>query len=91
MSGAGGLLTFVLKTCTLYQIESFCNQLQHILIAVSWGGHESLIIPRCASISSTEFDPANQEHLMLRLYVGLESANYIISDIDQAFRKSGLL
>lgn len=91
MSGAGGLLTFVLKKCTLYQIESFCNQLEHILIAVSWGGHESLIIPRCASISSTEFDPANRAHLMLRLYVGLESANYIISDIDQAFRKSGLL
>src|SRR4029079_3010833 len=42
MSGACGLFTFALKTKKLEEIESFCNRLQHIRIAVSWGGHESL-------------------------------------------------
>ncbi len=84
MSNACGLLTFVLKATTVEQIEKCCNNLKHILMAVSWGGYESLIIPRCASIKRTEFDAAIDEHRMLRLYVGLESSEYIINDLKQA-------
>ena len=47
MSGACGLLTFIIKADTVEQIEIFCESLKHILMAVSWGGHESLIIPKC--------------------------------------------
>ena len=45
MSGAGGLFTFILKADKMEQIEKFCESLQHIMMAVSWGGHESLVIP----------------------------------------------
>jgi cystathionine beta-lyase/cystathionine gamma-synthase len=85
MSGAGGLLTIVLKAERLQQIVNFCESLKHILMAVSWGGHESLIIPRCASLHESEFDAGNPEHRMIRLYIGLEEPGYLIDDFSQAF------
>jgi cystathionine beta-lyase/cystathionine gamma-synthase len=87
MKGAGGLLTFVLKAASLPQVERFCNALQHILMAVSWGGYESLIIPKAAGMSPEAFDARIAEHRMIRLYVGLEDAAYIIDDLQQAFEK----
>lgn len=87
MTGACGLLTFIIKTNRIETIESFCESLQHILMAVSWGGHESLIIPRCASVTPGEFDAGNREHRMLRMYVGLEDSDYLIKDLEQAFEK----
>jgi len=85
MKGACGLLSFVIKATAIDQIEKFCESLQHILMAVSWGGHESLVIPKCASIDREEFNTANKEHRMLRLYVGLEEPEYLIKDLQQAF------
>ena len=85
MKGACGLLTFIIKAETVSAIEKFCESLQHILMAVSWGGHESLIIPKCSGIPIAEFDAGNREHRMLRLYVGLEDPEYLISDLEQAF------
>ncbi len=87
MQGACGLLTFIIKANTLQQIEKFCNSLQHILMAVSWGGHESLVIPKCAGMPVEEFDAVNKEHRMIRLYVGLEEPDYIIKDLEQGFEK----
>ena len=87
MQGACGLLTFVIKATTVQQIEKFCESLQHILMAVSWGGHESLIIPKCSGMATADFDAKNKEHRMLRLYVGLEEADYLIKDLQQAFIK----
>ena len=85
MQGACGLLTFIIKADAVEQVEKFCNSLQHILMAVSWGGHESLIIPKCAGLPAAQFNAMQKEHRMLRLYVGLEEADYIIKDLEQAF------
>ena len=85
MQGACGLLTFIIKATTVEQIEKFCNSLQHILMAVSWGGHESLIIPKCSGMPAAEYNALHKEHRMLRLYVGLEEPDYIIKDLEQAF------
>jgi cystathionine beta-lyase/cystathionine gamma-synthase len=85
MEGACGLFSFALKATKIEEIESFCNSLQHILMAVSWGGHESLIIPGCASITEEEFDPDNREHRRIRMYVGLEDPEYIIEDLERGF------
>ncbi|MBC6490970.1 trans-sulfuration enzyme family protein [Flavihumibacter stibioxidans] len=85
MSGACGLMTFVYKTDRREEIVRFCESLQHIFMAVSWGGHESLVIPKCAGIHPTHFRPELKEHRMIRLYVGLESADYLIADMEQAF------
>jgi cystathionine beta-lyase/cystathionine gamma-synthase len=87
MKEACGLFTFIIKADTVTQIENFCNSLQHILMAVSWGGHESLIIPRCSGIPAADFNANNREHRMMRLYVGLEDPEYLIKDLEQAFEK----
>lgn len=87
MKGACGLLSFIIKASDIDQIENFCESLQHILMAVSWGGHESLVIPKCSSIKREDFDTENKEHRMLRMYVGLEEPGYIIKDLEQAFEK----
>ncbi|HMO63461.1 MAG TPA: PLP-dependent aspartate aminotransferase family protein [Ferruginibacter sp.] len=85
MQGGCGLLSFVLKVDTIQQVENFCESLQHILMAVSWGGHESLIIPKCAGIKPEWFAAENKGHRMLRLYVGLEDAAYLIKDLERGF------
>lgn len=85
MKNACGLLTFIVKVNSIKPIELFCESLKHILMAVSWGGYESLIIPRCAGINPSDFNPENPEHRMLRLYVGLEETEYIIEDLNNGF------
>jgi cystathionine beta-lyase/cystathionine gamma-synthase len=87
MSGACGLFTFIIKADIITQIEKFCEDLKHFFMAVSWGGHESLIIPKCSGIQPGDFNAANKEHRMLRVYVGLEDPEYLIKDLDQAFEK----
>lgn len=85
MNGGCGLLTFTIKTQSCETIEKFCNSLKHILMAVSWGGHESLIIPKCAGLQRADFNAEWALHRSLRLYVGLEEPEYIIADLEQAF------
>jgi cystathionine beta-lyase/cystathionine gamma-synthase len=85
MTGACGLISFFVRADRRSQIVHFCESLKHIMMAVSWGGHESLILPQCATLQEEDFNPLIKEHLMLRLYVGLEDADYLISDLEQAF------
>lgn len=84
MSGACGLLTFTIKDGTAESITKFCESLKHILMAVSWGGHESLVVPRCAGIDPGDFDANNVQHQYIRLYTGLEEPQYLIDDLTQA-------
>ena len=84
MKGACGLITFAIDVKLKDEIVKFCESLQHIMMAVSWGGHESLIIPKCAGISEKDFNPGNIEHRYVRLYCGLEDADYLIKDLEQA-------
>lgn len=85
MTGACGLVTIFLKAESAKTIELFCESLKHILMAVSWGGHESLILPKCAGMKPEDFDPQNQDHRSLRLYIGLEEPAYLIADLLGAF------
>ena len=87
MKSAGGLVTFIVKAKSREKIVEFCESLQHFMMAVSWGGHESLILPQCASIKSSAFDSNNAEHRSIRMYVGLEEPSYLIRDLEQALDK----
>lgn len=84
MQGACGLLSFYLKVEKIEDIVRFCESLKHILMAVSWGGYESLIIPGCASVRPEKYDINKKAQRMLRLYVGQEEPDYIIQDLQQA-------
>lgn len=85
MGGACGLVTIVMKAEKMDEIVTFCETLRHILMAVSWGGHESLLTPRCAGLPAGEFDASNREHRMIRFYFGLEEPAYLVADLEQAF------
>jgi len=87
MKGACGLFTMILKMKRREEIVKFCESLEHIMMAVSWGGHESLVIPKCAGIKDTDFDLNNSEHRYVRMYVGLEDSDYLIEDLAQALDK----
>ena len=87
MTGACGLMTIILKTKKREEIIRFCEELKHIMMAVSWGGHESLVIPKCSGIPEKDFNGENKEHRYVRLYVGLEDAAYLIQDLEQALEK----
>ncbi|MFS2185930.1 PLP-dependent aspartate aminotransferase family protein [Mucilaginibacter sp. Mucisp84] len=87
MQGCGGLFSLTLKNSTFGKIEKFCNSLQHILLAVSWGGHESLVVPAIASFSEDEYSADNDHHQLIRMYIGLEDPQYLMADIKQALEK----
>lgn len=86
MKAALGLVTIALKNPKREAIVKFTESLKTFMMAVSWGGHESLIIPRCAGIKKERFDEKNQLHRHIRLYVGLEDADYLIKDLNDALR-----
>lgn len=87
MKSAGGLVTFYIKNAKRGDIVHFCESLRHFMMAVSWGGHESLILPKCAGIKASEFDSGNAEHRSVRMYVGLEEPAYLIADLEQALQQ----
>lgn len=84
MKGACGLLTVVLKTDSLERIEKFTYSLKHFLVAVSWGGHESLILPQAGGLAPEDFDVSIERHRMARIYIGFEDPDYLITDLEQA-------
>ena len=57
------------------------------MMVVSWGGHESLVIRKCASLKPADFKPDNPQHRYIRMYVGLEDAEYLLADLGQALEK----
>ncbi len=89
MTGAAGLLTIQLKASRREQVETFCNGLERFLMAVSWGGHESLAFPACAAMAEGEFDPAVEKHRMVRLYIGLEDPAVLMEDLAKALQSIG--
>lgn len=85
MKGASGLISFYINADNIEIIEKFCNSLKAFRMAVSWGGHESLIIPKCAGLKKEAFDPQNPNHRLIRLYVGLEEPDFLIQDLSNGF------
>ena len=81
MSMPMGMFTLSLKTKDVNAIKRFCESLENFLIAVSWGGYESLIMPKCAFVE--EGDPRVS---MIRFYIGLEEADVLIDDLEHALR-----
>ena len=54
------------------------NALNLFLIAASWGGYESLVVPACA-LKGHDL-PFN----LMRLAIGFEDAEVLIADLSQA-------
>lgn len=86
MKKGGGLLSVVLDAPDIAAVERFCDSLQRFIMATSWGGYESLQFPLCALAASKSFEnPLPWD--MVRLYIGLEDADLLIEDLEQALEK----
>jgi cystathionine beta-lyase len=84
MQGCGGLFTIYLKTDSRRKVEDFFHQLQRFLLAVSWGGHESLVLPMAAFYDIPGREDTTAPWNLIRFYVGLEDADWLIEDLKQA-------
>ena len=86
MRGCGGLFSVHFKTDKIENIEAFCDALQRFLLAVSWGGHESLIIPVAAFYNRKGQENPDLPWNLVRLYIGLEEPEYLIEDLENAMK-----
>jgi cystathionine beta-lyase len=70
------------------QVDVFCDSLKYFKIGYSWGGQMSLVIPySLAEIRPTpNTRPLVREGHLVRLCIGLEDAEDLIQDVDQALR-----
>ena len=84
MRGCGGLFTTILKAGSKDDVIRFCHALKRFLMAVSWGGHESLIMPSIIfhDVPGKPDSPVPWNYV--RFYIGLESFDYLRQDLDQA-------
>ena len=80
-----GLFSVRLNTSDKSKAELFVNSLRQFIIGVSWGGHESLVFP--AMSFDEERTKESYTNNLIRFYVGLDDADCLIKDLDQAFNK----
>lgn len=88
LKGNGSLFGFVLREATPQIIETFIDSLNIFTLAYSWGGFESLAMP---VFKGNNMDELKQRQLHLghiRMYIGLEDAELLIQDIQNALDKA---
>lgn len=84
MKGTGGLFSVIFKTAEMKNVENFFHRLNRFLFAVSWGGHESLIMPFCAFYNIPGRQNSHYPWNLVRFYIGLEDPDWLIEDLEQA-------
>ena len=84
MSGCAGLITAFLNTDRYEAAEAFFNKLNRFLFAVSWGGHESLVVPTIAFMNIPNRERPPYPLNMFRFYIGLEDPDWLIEDLEHA-------
>ncbi|MBK9060741.1 MAG: aminotransferase class I/II-fold pyridoxal phosphate-dependent enzyme [Flavobacteriales bacterium] len=83
MKRCAGLMSIRVKAADIAGVERFCNGLQRFLMAVSWGGYESLQFPTAAVIGPG-MPQGELPWDLVRIYVGLEDPEALIADLEQA-------
>ena len=87
MTGCGGLITIVLEVQDKPAVLRFIDAINNFLMAVSWGGYESLMIPSIIFHDMPGIPDSSIPWTYVRLYIGLEDADYLIEDLEQALDK----
>ncbi len=86
-TGASGVFAMVLAPATAPdRVKAMLEGYDLFSMGFSWGGYESLIIPTDANITRTAA-PWRAEGPLLRLSIGLEHADDLISDLDEGFAR----
>ena len=84
MRGCGGLFSVDFKTDSMEKMEAFVHRLRRFLMAVSWGGHESLIMPSIGFYNIPGRPNTTMPWTFCRFYIGLEDPEWLWEDIEQA-------
>ena len=86
LAGTSGLFSFEFGPAT--DIPRFCDALRYFQLGVSWGGHESLVVPalvaRAQAAGPNSAVDFGVPETMVRLHVGLESPDILWDDLVQA-------
>ena len=85
LRGTTGLMSIELRTPGREAAFRFVNGLHHFGIGCSWGGFESLAVP--AAISAAHVDGGEGVRWLIRLHIGLESADALWEDLRTALEK----
>ena len=86
-SGASGLLGFKIKSKNKNSVLKFVNSLKLFGYGFSWGGFESLALYQSReALGKRQFTHVNKDEHVIRMHIGLEDPNDIISDIKQALK-----
>ncbi|MCU0317040.1 MAG: PLP-dependent aspartate aminotransferase family protein [Fimbriimonadaceae bacterium] len=83
MKGSGGLFSFEPTIQSDRWVKAFTEALNLFRLGVSWGGHESLVVPLLLQPIGYP-----SPRWVVRLYTGLEDPQDLISDLDQALTKA---
>ncbi len=90
LTGRAGLLSVELDDSV--DIPRFVDALKHFRIGVSWGGFESLVMPAQAALSQKGDQNSLQRFgvspRLVRFSLGLESADDLWADLEEALSKS---
>lgn len=84
MRGCGGLFSVEFKTDSIEKMEAFIHRIRRFLMAVSWGGHESLMIPTVGFYNIPGRDNPALPYTFVRFYVGLEDPDWLWEDLEAA-------
>lgn len=87
MRGCGGLFSVEFKTDSQEKMEAFIHKLQRFLMAVSWGGHESLIIPTIGFYNIPGRPNPAGHWTFVRFYIGLEDREWLWEDLEGAMEE----
>ncbi len=88
-NGYGGVISFGVNTDDK-TVEKFCAALKIVTFAVSLGHDESLIFPQPSYDERIHLYPEKFRKGFIRFSVGLEDADDIIADLDQALKSIDL-
>ncbi len=86
LTGTSGLFSFIFKEGV--DIRAFADHLKLFKLGVSWGGHESLVVP--GEVVLQQKAQPNSAHTFgiharsVRLHVGLEGTEVLWSDLQEA-------
>jgi cystathionine beta-lyase/cystathionine gamma-synthase len=92
LTGTSGLFSFEVDASI--DIPAFCDALKFFHLGVSWGGHESLVVPALVSRaqaagpnSALDFDVSPH---MVRLHIGLEGTETLWADLTTSLERATL-
>lgn len=90
LTGTSGL--FSIEVDAGIDIPQFCDSLQLFQMGVSWGGHESLVIPALIARAQAAGPNAALDFgvpaRMIRLNIGLEGTEVLWSDLEQGLARA---